>query len=118
MGSRVWSKGLDLRSNAIASWVQIPPHAHLDIAQLVERGTVVPQVAGSSPAVENGFVVKWLSLWTLNPPSRVQIPAKPLIYLALWSSGMILALGARGPGFDSQFWPLATIAQLVRAFPL
>ena len=73
------SKGLDSSSNANASWVRIPPHAQLDIAQLVERGTVVPQVAGSSPAVENGFVVKWLSLWTLNPPSRVQTPAKPLI---------------------------------------
>ena len=24
------------------------------------------------------------------------------VFMALWSSGMILALGARGPGFNSQ----------------
>ena len=84
-----WSKGLDSSSNAYASWVRIPSHAHLDIAQLVERGTVVPQVAGSNPAVENGFVVKWLSLWTLNPPSRVQIPAKPF-NLFFWHFGLVV----------------------------
>ena len=40
----------DLMRNA--SWVRIPPLSLLSIAQLVERGTVVPQVIGSNPVAE------------------------------------------------------------------
>ena len=51
------SKGLDSRSNAICFVGSNPTMYTLDIAQLVEQGTVVPWVTGSSPVVEKGLVV-------------------------------------------------------------
>ena len=53
MGSRVWSKGLDLRSNAIASWVQIPPHALPLWRNWIARETSNLEVAGSNPVRGN-----------------------------------------------------------------
>ena len=37
------------------------------------------------------------------------------VHLAVWSSGMILAQGARGPGFNSQNSPLASLLTILRS---
>ncbi len=47
-----WSKGLDSSSNALCFVGSNPTVYNLNIAQLVEQGTVVPWVTGSSPVVE------------------------------------------------------------------
>ena len=36
------------------------------------------------------------------------------VQLAVWSSGMILAQGARGPGFNSQNSPLGSLLTVLR----
>ena len=38
--------------------------------------------------------------------------------LGQWSRGMILALGARGRGFESPLAPIFALAQLLRTVPL
>ena len=46
----------------------------------------------------------------------VQIASAPFItQLAVWSSGMILASGARDPGFNSQNSPVAVVMQACNA---
>ena len=90
--TRVWSKGLDLRSNA-KRFVGSNPTSDIKktlrllvrravLAQLVERLTFNQVALGSSPRYSN--MVPWcnrLAFWTLNPAIRVQIPAEPYISL-------------------------------------
>ena len=40
-----------------------------------------------------------------SPKFHVDVGAGPVIASAAWSSGMILAQGARGPGFNSRSGP-------------
>ena len=60
------------------------------MAQRIRRETTNLEIAGSNPVGDTSQAVKgyfnnsmvlwcnWLSLWTLNPAIRVQIPVEPM----------------------------------------
>ena len=51
------------------------------VAQRIRRETTNLEIAGSNPVGDNNYTAvlwcNWLSLWTLNPAIRVQIPVEP-----------------------------------------
>jgi hypothetical protein len=69
------------------------------LAQWIAHRTSNPGVAGSSPA-------RGALLTTLCLGGCVQFSAPHFTHSGQWSRGMILALGARGRGFDSPLAPL------------
>ena len=55
------------------------------VAQRIRRETTNLKIAGSNPVGDTSSAqvlwCNWLSLWTLNPAIRVQIPVGPLFVL-------------------------------------
>ena len=76
------------------------------LAQSVEHQTFNLRAAGSSPAGGSirfhGVTVSTLDFESNNPSSNL---GGTFFFKARWSSGMILALGARGSEFDSRVSP-------------
>jgi hypothetical protein len=93
MGTRVWSKGLDLRSNAIRFVGSNPTSCiPLVVAQLAEQWTVNPFVAGSSPANEN--LLAWMAEWSKAPDSSsggrfVRVGSNPTS--CIWFRGVMVS---------------------------
>ena len=71
----------------------------------------VREVPGSSPEQPHG---KGLELPRHGLARRWPGPKNKSLQLAAWSSGMILASGARGPGFNSRSSPMESQHHLLR----
>ena len=67
------------------------------LAQMVERWPFKPMAVGSIPT-EGVFFVEDVT------------PCRTYVSMGGWSSGMILASGARGRGFDSPLAPLCVFS--------
>ena len=64
------------------------------LARSVEHETLNLRVVGSSPTLGVSFFVLISSVMLVVTKKQV------LIWVACWSTGMILAIGARCPGFN------------------
>ena len=80
------------------------PSAIASIAQLVEHALRKRMVMGSIP-IGGSCADDMGALQHVTVVSRILVAACSCC-LAAWSSGMILGLGPRGPGFNSRSGPL------------